>query len=179
MSDIYMTSAVKLEGKWRPRRPRPVTFAGDIPPLRQWLLMEDGVAAYFAPKGEKPSPLLPDNPVMPVLADGIKITGTGCASCQKKRSKAPDDTCWECAEKHLGTAYALYAREHGYRNLNRWHYLGELNNAANHLDDAVPEYAEKIRALRHGIQQDITIPDSRWEELSAEFYQLMSTKKGN
>ena len=180
---ILQYIAIKRNGRWQRRSiGRTNLTVETVPALNKWIGRgSDNEAFYFCYQGEKPFPPVP--PVNAVLEEVTltpeqleKVKAGGCASC-KKRTKTPEAACWECAEKHLGTAYALYAREHGYKNLNRLHYLGELNNAANHLSVA-PEFAEKLRTLRHDIQRGVEIPDTRWEELSAEFYQLYNQHKG-
>ena len=176
---IYKHIAVRHNGKWHRRTVRTDFTAETVPALHKWL-KQGSDAVYFAYQGEKPYPPLPPADMVleevTLTPEQLEKIKTSCSSC-KKRTKSPETACWECAEKHLGTAYALYAREHGYQNLNRLHYLGELNNAANHLS-VVPAFAEKLRTLRHDIQQDKEIPDARWEELSAEFYQLYNQHKG-
>ena len=170
---IYKYIADHHNGVWHRRKVRTNFTAETVPALNKWL-KQGSDAVYFAYHGDKPVPPLPPKgaaleevTLTPEQLEKVKV----CASC-KKRTKTPDTTCWICAEKHLGTAYSLYAKEAGYKELNRWHYLGELNDAANHLDGVAHEYAEKIRSLRHDIQMDIKISDERWQELAVEFYTI-------
>ncbi len=85
--------------------------------------------------------------------------------CGKHRKAAPKDApthktapgiypaegCELCAEKHLSTAYAL-AGEAGYVPINRQRIIGELTTCALHLYKEHAELAEKVRAIRHLIQ---------------------------
>lgn len=64
----------------------------------------------------------------------------------------PEDGCVLCAEKHLSAAFAL-AGEAGYVAVNRQRIIGELTACALHLYKEHPELAEKVRAMRHLIQQ--------------------------
>ena len=64
----------------------------------------------------------------------------------------PAEGCELCAEKHLSTAYAL-AGEAGYVPINRQRIIGELTACALHLYKEHAELAEKVRAIRHLIQQ--------------------------
>ena len=64
----------------------------------------------------------------------------------------PATGCELCAEKHLSTAYAL-AGEAGYVPINRQRIIGELTACALHLYKEHAELAEKIRTIRHLIQQ--------------------------
>lgn len=64
----------------------------------------------------------------------------------------PAEGCELCAEKHLSTAYAL-AGEAGYVAINRQRIIGELTACALHLYKEHAELAEKVRAIRHLIQQ--------------------------
>ena len=63
----------------------------------------------------------------------------------------PAEGCELCAEKHLSTAYAL-AGEAGYVPINRQRIIGELTACALHLYKEHAELAEKVRAIRHLIQ---------------------------
>lgn len=63
----------------------------------------------------------------------------------------PAEGCELCAEKHLSTAYAL-AGEAGYVPINRQRIIGELTACALHLYKEHAELAEKVRAMRHLIQ---------------------------
>ncbi len=86
--------------------------------------------------------------------------------CGKHRKAAPKDApahktapgiypaegCELCAEKHLSTAFAL-AGEAGYVAVNRQRIIGELTACALHLYKEHAELAEKIRTIRHLIQQ--------------------------
>lgn len=85
--------------------------------------------------------------------------------CGKHRKAAPKDAparktapgiypaegCVLCAEKHLSTAYAL-AGEAGYVQINRQRIIGELTACALHLYKEHKELSEKVRAVRHLIQ---------------------------
>ena len=64
----------------------------------------------------------------------------------------PADGCEMCAEKHLSTAFAL-AGEAGYVAVNRQRIIGELTACALHLFKEHAETSEKVRAIRHLIQQ--------------------------
>jgi len=64
----------------------------------------------------------------------------------------PATGCELCAEKHLSTAFAL-AGEAGYVAVNRQRIIGELTACALHLYKEHAELAEKVRAMRHLIQQ--------------------------
>lgn len=112
------------------------------------------------------------------------IKPCGCSkgkstSVNVDRYKRPTDDCWICAEKHLSTAYSTYMKEHGYRELNRWHYIGSLNDAENHLAGIVPDYVEVIRKFRHDIQYGMTKSDSDWQKLAERFYTLKGRYDSN
>ena len=64
----------------------------------------------------------------------------------------PATGCELCAEKHLSTAYAL-AGEAGYVPINRQRIIGELTACALHLYKEHKELSEKVRTIRHLIQQ--------------------------
>ena len=64
----------------------------------------------------------------------------------------PATQCVFCAEKHLSYANAL-AEEAGYVAINRQRIIGELTAAALHLYKEHAELAEKVRTIRHLIQQ--------------------------
>lgn len=68
------------------------------------------------------------------------------------RSTLPTDECALCGEKHLSTAYAL-AQERGYEDTNRQRIIGELVLSQWHVWHLNMKLAEKIRTIRHLIQQ--------------------------
>jgi hypothetical protein len=84
----------------------------------------------------------------------------------------PAEACALCAEKHLSTAYAL-ACEVGYAVPNRQRIIGELTAATLHLWAEHRELAEKVRALRHIIQQRREA-EAGWLVLIAEIDGLVS-----
>ena len=159
---IFEYRIVTSGGKWQRKGKRLSYFTAETAPkLHEWLKRDsESFASYFCFENEKPEPPLPTGTLTEVALTTeqtaiVQAEKKGCA-CGKKQaevtvadySKHPDDDCFQCAEKHLGTAYALYAKEAGYKELNRLHYLGELNNAFNHLHNKNPQFAEKLRDLR-------------------------------
>ena len=171
--------AKKRNGKWVAASLRQTRFTEEtVPRMNQWIKRSsDNEAAYFCREGEKPVPRLPaadavleEVTLTPEQLEKVKKSATGCG-CQKSTAKLPDTQCWECAEKHFGTAYSLYT-EIGYAAINRLHCIGELASAAKHVASAAPEFAEKLRTLRHDIQNGLDIPASTWETLAEEFYNL-------
>ena len=68
------------------------------------------------------------------------------------RAILPTDECVLCAEKHLSTAYAL-AQECGYEGVNRQRIIGEIVLSQWHVWHSNMKLAEKIRTIRHLIQQ--------------------------
>lgn len=68
------------------------------------------------------------------------------------RRTLPTDECVLCAEKHLATAYTL-AQECGYEDTNRQRIIGELVLSQWHVWHSNMKLAEKIRTIRHLIQQ--------------------------
>lgn len=177
--------AKRNNGKWRIASVRRSNLTADtVPALRKWVKHNgsDNEAVYFCAPGEKPVPRLPaENAVLEEItltAEQLEKVKKGCATCGKKReTKTPDTQCWECSEKHFGTAYSLYT-EVGYKAINKLHCIGELASAVKHIAYAAPEFAEKLRALRHDIQQGIDIPSSRWEALAEEFYSFYRLEGG-
>lgn len=170
--------AKKRNGKWVALSPRQTRFTEDtVPALNVWLKRgrEDESSCFTL--GEKPIPRLPAADAVleevTLTAEQLeKVKKAGCSTCGKKReTKLPDTQCWECAEKHFGTAYSLYT-EIGYKAINKLHCIGELASAAKHIASAAPEFAAKLRTLRHDIQNGLDIPSTRWDELAEEFYTL-------
>ena len=189
MKKIFEYRCVFQNGQWGARMKRLTLFTETtVPQLHAWLKRgSDYQASYFCYESEVPDPRTPagvellevslNEKQLAEIAENPK--GCGCKKNKKTSSdtvnsytKKPSDTCIACAEKHLGTAYALYAKESGYRELNRWHYIGELNNAQQHIYDMSPEFSEKIRALRHDIQSDVIVGDERWQQLAVDFEAL-------
>lgn len=195
MKKIVKYTSAYIDDKWT--RPGMVVSHLDdttVPAMHTWVEYGQLVAAYFAHEGETPTPATPEGiallKVSPRAEQAAKKSAApakkNCGCGQRRsndsatstrvtaaaRDKRPDDACWVCAEKHLGTAYALYKKEAGYKELNRWHYVGELNNAVNHLWHLNQDYAEKIRDLRHSVQLEKNVADSRWQELAQEFYSI-------
>lgn len=171
--------AKKRNGKWVAFSPRQTRFTQEtVPALNVWLKRgREDEASCFTLQGEKPSPRIPDDSTIfkevKLNAEQLeKVKKSGCSTCGKKReSKLPDTQCWECAEKHFGTAYSLYT-EVGYKAINKLHCIGELASAAKHIALSAPEFAEKLRTLRHDIQNELDIPVTIWEDLAEEFYTL-------
>lgn len=178
---IFEYRVANQNGQWQRKGKRLSFFTEQtVPKLHEWLKRgDDGVASYFCFENERPTPPLPTG-ILPevVLTTEQKAVvaaenkGCGCGKKAEKSiadySKRPDENCFQCAEKHLGTAYALLHKEAGYKELNRLHYLGELNNAFNHLYGVNPQFAEKIRDLRHDIQLRKDVTDERWQQLALE-----------
>lgn len=188
MERIFEICAVMQNGKWV-RRVKRLTFFTEktVPRLHEWLKRgSDAEASYFLYQDEKPIPPIPPNIELPeiyltaeqqTIVKASEKRGCGCGSKKKTvttdtRVKKPTDDCWQCAEKHLGSAYDTYAKEHGYRELNRIHYIGALNDAENHLAGIVPKYTEEIRSFRHDIQRGVKKSDSDWQSLVKKFYDL-------
>jgi hypothetical protein len=188
---IFEYRIAKRDGKWHQQGKRLTYFTENtVPKLHEWLKRDsDSLASYFAFEGERPQPLFPpiDRELTEVTITDEQKTAIaaqqkkGCGCGNKKRSvtvtdptrtKTPTDDCWICAEKHLGSAYDTYAKEHGYRELNRIHYIGALNDAENHLAGIVPKYAEEIRRFRHDIQIGREKSDFDWQNLIKKFYDL-------
>lgn len=86
----------------------------------------------------------------------------------------PATGCELCAEKHLSTAYAL-AGEAGYVSINRQRIIGELTACALHLYKEHAELAEKVRAMRHLIQQRREA-EVDWNPLLAEIDALAAAE---
>lgn len=183
---IFEYRVANQNGQWQRKGKRLSFFTEQtVPKLHEWLKRgEDGVASYFCFENERPTPPLPliDRELSEVYLTEAQSTlvaqSSGCG-CKKPRStgsnalprtKTPTDDCWQCAEKHLGSAYDTYAKEHGYRELNRIHYIGALNDAENHLAGVSPKLAEDIRNFRHNIQDGVNKTDSEWQALSKRFY---------
>lgn len=195
MKKIIEHISLLINGEWTtPRRKISNYHEKTVPKMNSWLNFGDSVAVYYTFDGEKPVPPTPQGVVLETVtptSEQLKELNLkkscGCGAKKEKSAtpkkekftKKPDDGCYLCAEKHLATAYALYSKEAGYKGLNRWHYLGELNNAANHLWEINPGFAEKIRMLRHDIQLDIPVKEQRWKELATEFYRIRSIELGN
>ena len=180
---IFEIRAIRANKKWFRKAKRPTFFTAEtVPRLHEWLRRgDDGTASYFLYRDEVPSPPVPpaDMELPEIYLDEPRETAIskdcGCGKKKKSgipRTKTPTDDCWICAEKHLGSAYDTYAKEHGYRELNRLHYIGALNDAENHLAGVVPEFAEEIRAFRHDIQNGVPKSDSVWQALCKKFYDL-------
>ena len=188
---IFEYRIIKSDGKWHQQGKRLTYFTEKtVPKLHAWLKRDsDSLASYFAFDGERPQPLFPpvDRELTEVTITDAQRTAIaaqqkkGCGCGNKKRSvtvvdptrtKTPTDDCWICAEKHLGSAYDTYSKEHGYRELNRIHYIGALNDAENHLAEIVPKYAEEIRRFRHDIQRGVEKSDFDWQTLTKKFYDL-------
>ena len=181
---IIQYIAIKHDGRWKRQSVRRTNRTEEtVPALNKWIRgASDNEAVYFCNQGERPSPPVPPaNAVLeevtltPEQLEKIKATGCGCG--KKNTAKTPDTQCWECAEKHFGTAYSLYT-EIGYKAINKLHCIGELASAVKHIAFAAPEFAEKLRTLRHDVQQGIDIPSSRWEALAEEFYSLYRLEGG-
>lgn len=193
MKKIFKFTSVFINGAWSTPQKTQSNYAEDTaPPMHRWLDFGVGRAVYLAYEGETPSPPSPNGvgvlKASPTPEQKKRIAEKKPCGCGGKPQKAaetkdktktaskftkrPDDGCWDCAEKHLGTAYALYSKEAGYKELNRWHYIGELNNAVNHLWGMNQGYAEKIRILRHDIQLGMHVSEERWQELAKEFYSI-------
>ena len=170
--------ATRKDGKWGNRIARRTAFTAEtVPALNEWIKRSsDDEASYFCYRGERPSPPLPkanselrEVTLTAEQLEAIKKSGCGCG--KKTAAKTPDTQCWECAEKHFGTAYSLYT-EIGYKAINKLHCIGELASAAKHIGTAAGEFAEKLRTLRHDIQNGLDIPASTWESLAEEFYTI-------
>lgn len=86
----------------------------------------------------------------------------------------PATGCELCAEKHLSTAFAL-AGEAGYVAVNRQRIIGELTACALHLYKEHAELAEKVRAMRHLIQQRREA-EVDWNPLLAEIDALAAAE---
>jgi hypothetical protein len=143
---------------------------------------------YFCVENEKPTPSAPDNSELPELfltpaqmaVVNKQKANCGCAGKRNgdvvqnatSYTKKPTDDCWQCAEKHLGTAYTLYSKESGYAELNHLHYIGELNSAQQHIFGISRRFAEEIRAFRHDIQIGIKKNDQAWQTLTKNFYDI-------
>ena len=179
---IFEYRVVASGGKWQKKGKRLSYFTAEtVPKLHEWLKRDsESFASYFCFENEKPEPPLPTGTLTEVALTTeqtaiVQAEKKGCG-CGKKQaetavadySKHPDDDCFQCAEKHIGTAYALYAKEAGYKELNRLQYIGELNNAFNHLYGVNPQFAEKLRDLRHDIQLRKDVSDERWQQLALE-----------
>ena len=184
---IFEYRAVKLDGRWWMQSKRLTYFTEKtVPELHEWLKRgSDSDASYFALDGERPTPRFPsfdvELPEVHLTAEQQTALAVqqkkGCGCGNKKttavqRTKRPTDDCWVCAEKHLGSAYDTYAKEHGYRELNRIHYIGALNDAENHLAGIVKDYAEKVRTFRHDIQNGVEKTDFDWQTLTKDFYDV-------
>ncbi len=82
------------------------------------------------------------------------------------RPHFPATQCIQCAEKHISLASAL-AWECGYKAPNRQRVIGELAAAALHLCVEHKELADRVRAVRHLIQQRKE-PEVQWDDLLTE-----------
>lgn len=77
----------------------------------------------------------------------------------------PEEPCAFCAEKHLSLAHEIAMREPGYSGINRQRVIGQLSAAEWHLYKENRETCEKVRELRHAIQNRKPVDESRWVEL--------------
>ena len=96
--------------------------------------------------------------------------GKGDFPAGNEHYKAPAEPCVFCAEKHIGTAYAL-ANETGYESPNRLAIIGQLVAAGWHLYKEHPDLAAKVRDIRHLIQWRREA-EVDWTPVSAEIDKL-------
>lgn len=91
--------------------------------------------------------------------------------------KNPEAQCVACAEKHISYALAL-SKEAGYVPVNRQRIIGELVAAEIHLYRKWPAMAERVRTLRHCIQ-DRNEEAADWTGLCLEIEALMHQENGH
>ena len=104
-----------------------------------------------------------------------------CACHQSKIDKPtdytqqPDRACDICGEKHFSNALIL-AEEKGYFAINRQRIIGELVAAAWHIFEKHRPTAEKIRDLRHKIQERKRVYLTDWESIAIDFEKILEFK---
>ena len=90
--------------------------------------------------------------------------------CHKKTGNPteliyPDEQCIACCEKHFSQAWD-WATEGGYVAINRQKIIGALASAQAHCWQKHYDLAEKIRDLRHKVQNREIISNYEWEKIA-------------
>ena len=104
-----------------------------------------------------------------------------CA-CHKSKTDMPTDytqqpdRAWDiCGEKHFSAALML-AEEKGYFAINRQRIIGELVAASWHIFEKHRPTAEKLRDLRHKIQERKKVYLTEWESIAIDFEKILEFK---
>ena len=87
----------------------------------------------------------------------------------------PDEECILCAEKHYSYAMQL-SKEIGYVAINRQKIIGELVAAQWHIYKYNEELANKIRDIRHFVQERMHHL-VEWDSLCVKFDELIAQDK--